>query len=95
MYKIQTMKKFILLLVAGFSLYFFSCRKDMTCTCESKTDYTAPSGAGTITTTDTKNLKNVKKSEGRVNCLSKKYAFTYYTILGDSVTDTKITCTLN
>jgi len=89
------MKKLALVIIAAISIFYISCRKDMTCTCESTTVSTAPSGTSTTVTSDTKTLNNVKKGEGRVNCMSRKYAFTYYTILGDSVADTEITCSLN
>ncbi len=67
----------------------------MTCTCDSTTEGVGPVGSGTIKSSDTKVLVNVTKSEGRVNCMSRKYTFSHYTIQGDSVTDTEITCTLN
>ena len=89
------MKKLTLLIFAILTIIFFSCRKDMTCNCDTTTDYSAPSGSGKVVSNNTKTLLNVTKSEGRVNCLSQKYSFTHYTILGDSVTETKISCTLN
>ena len=89
------MKKLALLIVVPLTFSFSFCKKDMTCKCDSKTVSNGPSGSSTTNTSATKTLHKVTKSEGRVNCMSTKYSVSYYTILGDSLTDTEVTCSLN
>ena len=89
------MKKTTLVIAFAAVILLLSCRKDMTCKCDSKTVSNGPSGSSTTNTSTTKTLHKVTKSEGRVNCMSNKYSISYYTILGDSLTDTEVTCSLN
>ncbi len=89
------MKKLILLLVVVFAICFASCRKDRTCTCESTTTTTGPTGVTTKITSDKKTLKHVSKSEGRVNCMSLKYTFEYVQSTDTYTDDIVRKCTLS
>ncbi|HWY12799.1 MAG TPA: hypothetical protein VN026_15805 [Bacteroidia bacterium] len=89
------MKKLTLLLVVFFAICFASCRKDRTCTCDSTTTTTGPTGVTVTTTSDKKTLKHVNKSEGRVNCMSLKYSFEYVVSTNTYNDDIVRKCTLS
>ncbi len=89
------MKKLTLLLVTVLAISFASCRKDRTCTCDSTTNTTGPTGVTTATKSDTKTLKHVSKTEGRVNCMSLRYSFEYVISTDTYTDDIERKCTLS
>ena len=89
------MKKITLLLVVVFAISFASCRKDRTCTCDSTTTTTGPAGVTEKTTSETKTLKHVSKTEGRVNCMSVKYSFEYILSTDTYTDEIERKCTLS